>query len=91
MNPLPSPRRPASTGGLGGARPGVAVAGATFYGVSSMEPKSGVYTTEFWLTLAGIAAGVALVVAGHPEIGGTILATAIPGYALSRGKAKGAP
>lgn len=63
----------------------------------SIEPhadpiaKPGPYTTEFWLTLAGIAAGVALVIAGHVEIGGAILATAIPGYALSRGRAKARP
>ncbi len=51
--------------------------------------KPGKLTTEFWLTIVAIVAGVALVIAGHPEIGGAILATAIPGYALSRGKAKG--
>ncbi len=61
----------------------------------SIEPaaatRPGSYTTEFWLTLAGICAGVALVMAGHVEIGGAILATAIPGYALSRGRAKARP
>lgn len=56
---------------------------------ASDTARPGPMTTEFWLTIAGIAAGVALVIAGHPEIGGAILATAIPGYALSRGRAKG--
>lgn len=54
-------------------------------------PRPGPYTTEFWLSLAGLAAGVALVMSGHVEIGGAILATVIPGYALSRGRAKARP
>lgn len=37
MTSLPSPRRPASTGGLGGARPGVAVAGATLFLETNMS------------------------------------------------------
>lgn len=53
------------------------------------ETKAGTLTTAFWLTLAGIVAGVALVIAGHTEVGGGILAVVIPGYALSRGRAKG--
>lgn len=56
---------------------------------STTTPKPGSETTEFRLTLAGIAAGVILILAGHEQIGGTILATVIPGYALSRGRAKG--
>ena len=47
-------------------------------------------TSEYWLTLAGIAAGVVLILCGHVEIGGAVLATVIPGYALARGRAKGA-
>lgn len=54
-----------------------------------MDAKPGILTTEFWLTIAALVAGVALVIAGHSEIGGAIIATAIPGYALSRGRAKG--
>jgi hypothetical protein len=53
------------------------------------DTKAGTLTTAFWLTLAGIVAGVALVIAGHTEVGGGILAVVIPGYALSRGRAKG--
>ena len=45
-------------------------------------------TSEFWLTLAGLAAGVVLILCGHVEIGGAVLATVIPGYALARGRAK---
>lgn len=57
---------------------------------AAAAPRSGPYTTEFWLTLAGIAAGVALVMAGHVEIGAGVLMTVIPGYALSRGRSKAA-
>lgn len=52
--------------------------------------KPGPYTTEFWLTLAGIAAGVVLVMTGHVEVGAGVLMTVIPGYALSRGRSKAA-
>ena len=52
------------------------------------DPLSGFRTTEFWLSLAGIAAGVVLIVCGHVEIGGAVLATVIPGYALARGASK---
>lgn len=52
------------------------------------EPKcKGRHTSEFWMSLACLAAGVVLVLTGHEEIGGTLIAVT-GGYAVSRGLAK---
>jgi len=53
-----------------------------------LNTKPGYLTTEFWLTIAALAAGVVLVVVGSEDMGKWIISTAIPGYAISRGVAK---
>lgn len=53
-----------------------------------LKNKPGYLTTEFWLTIAALVAGVVLVVVGSEDMGKWIISTAIPGYAISRGVAK---
>lgn len=50
--------------------------------------RRGRSTSEFWLSLAALAAGVVLILAGKEEIGATLVSVAVGGYALSRGIAK---
>ena len=74
------PPRPSRVVSIGEFVPGEA---------STTTPKPGPETSEWLITVIGIVAGVVLIICGHEEIGGAILATVIPGYALSRGRAKG--
>ena len=51
--------------------------------------RRGYWTTEFWLSLLGAVGGFYMVQwGGHADIGVALLATSIPGYAVSRGIAK---
>lgn len=72
---------------------------AEFKGV---EPKAGIKTTEFWVSLitalAGVAVSLGLITTGQADsiggaagtiAGGVVAAAAAFGYNLSRGKAKG--
>ena len=54
------------------------------------QPKSGLKTTEFWLTLAGNVAALISTLAGllPPETAGWLVAVANGLYAISRGVAK---
>lgn len=51
--------------------------------------KPGIKTSELWLSVGALAAGVLLVALGHGEIGTMLLIAVVPGaYAVSRGMAK---
>jgi len=55
-----------------------------------MMAHAGWQSTEFWVSLAALVAGVVLVITGQGEIGQWIIAAATGGYSLSRGLAKAA-
>lgn len=46
--------------------------------------RSGVRTSEFWLALACLGAGVLLILRGHVEIGAGLVAIATAGHQASR-------
>ena len=50
--------------------------------------KPGFKTTEFWLALASLAGGVALVLTGHEEVGKWLMTAAVGSYTVGRGIAK---
>lgn len=45
-------------------------------------------TSEFWLTIVAAGVGLTLVLAGHKELGGTMLVASLGSYSISRGLAK---
>ena len=53
-----------------------------------MPNKPGWKSTEFWMSLAGMAAGFYLILKGQAEYGMGLIAVANGGYAVSRGLAK---
>jgi hypothetical protein len=50
--------------------------------------KPGVRTSEFWLSLACIGAGLVLVALNRDVMGEWLIGLAVSGYAVSRGIAK---
>lgn len=56
--------------------------------MSDQQHTPGWQTTEFWMSIACLIAGVVLILAGKEEIGVTLIAVATGGYGLSRGLAK---
>lgn len=50
--------------------------------------KSGFKTSEFWIALLMNIGGFALVILGHENVGGVVMAAGGGGYQVSRGMAK---
>lgn len=62
---------------------------STEYATSGVTPKvPGYKTTEFWMSLATLVAGVVLVAIGKEEMGGVLVLGSASAYTIARGVAK---